>query len=65
MTENRMTAGAVVVSMIFGIVVAILAVTGSEALSLVAIIGGAVVGLTWVVVGMTSASRRRGTQTRS
>ncbi len=50
----------IVLSMVYGIVIAILAYLGSRALGLVAMIGALVLGLLWVVRGLfTSRSPGR------
>ena len=51
MTRN-LTPIAVLVSMLFALVVGVLAVIGSSALSTVAVAGGILVGAVWVVVVM-------------
>lgn len=50
---------AVVVSMVFGLVVALLAVLGSEWLTVVALVGGVLVGVMWAVLGLTGAGRSK------
>lgn len=59
MSQNMPSTVGVVVSILFGLVVALLAVTGSSALSTVSMVGGIVVGITWVVVGAITVGRRR------
>lgn len=58
MDRKRLAAVMIVVSMVFGMTVAILGVTGSDAISLVAMIGGGVVGIGWVIVGKLDTKER-------
>lgn len=57
--ERRTAAtGMVVASMIFGVTVAVLAMADSGALSYVAMIGGVLVGIGWMLVGLVARGDR-------
>ncbi|MFD9706011.1 hypothetical protein [Lentzea sp. NPDC059081] len=57
MTKRKSSLVLLVLSMVYGAVIALLAITGSEALSVVAIAGGAVLGIGWAVVGYLSSQK--------
>jgi hypothetical protein len=57
MTKRKSSLVLLVLSMVYGAVIALLAVTGSSALTVVAIAGGALLGIGWAVVGYLSTQK--------
>lgn len=58
MDRKKINTVLVILSMIYGAVVGTLAAVGSGALTLVAIIGGALLGISWASVGYLAAQKR-------
>jgi hypothetical protein len=57
MTHRQLANIALVASVLFGAIIAILAVTDSPALGTVAAIGGILLGVMWVVIGVVRRKR--------
>ena len=57
MTKKKSGLVLLILSMVYGAVIALLAVAGSSALTTVAIAGGAVLGIGWATVGYLSAQK--------
>jgi len=57
MTKRKSSLVLLVLSMVYGAVIALLAVAGSGALTVVAIAGGALLGICWAVVGYLSTQK--------
>ena len=58
MNNKKYSALMLALSMIYGAIVAVLAVTGSSALEIVAIIGGAIIGIGWVSASVLAPQKR-------
>jgi uncharacterized membrane protein YgdD (TMEM256/DUF423 family) len=58
MTQKHISAVLLILSMVYGTGVGVLAVTGSSALTVVAMIGGALLGIGWATVGVLYARDR-------
>lgn len=58
MNRKRLSVLMVVASMLFGMTVAVLAVTGSDAVGLVAMIGGGILGIGWAAISMVTTKER-------
>ncbi|TWP50707.1 hypothetical protein FKR81_19045 [Lentzea tibetensis] len=59
MDRKKINAVLVILSMVYGAVVGTLAAVGSSAMILVAIIGGALLGISWASVGYLAAQQKR------
>ncbi|WP_162293020.1 hypothetical protein [Actinophytocola xinjiangensis] len=58
MDRKRLNAVMLVASLVFGLTIGVLAVTGSDAVGLVSMIGGGLLGICWATSGLFTSRDR-------